>query len=143
MRTSKAVNLGRLVETFKTSGAYFQRAALVSALSFTFFLAMMTAFYIRSWPGYFGLATAFLAVNIFTLIGIWMQKKNVVRVFENGLAYRNGRIRWNEVNGIKYTRNSGLVISHNGGESLNLPPSIESLPRLTELIRSSVEKARK
>ncbi|MDM7922603.1 MAG: hypothetical protein QUS14_09920 [Pyrinomonadaceae bacterium] len=142
MRRSAATNLGRLTGTFQTSAAYFQRAALIAGLSFVFFLAMMIAFYVRQWPGYFGLATAFMVVNIFTLIGIWIQKKNVVRVHENGLSYRKLRVAWNDIERLKYTRASGLEITYAAGKLLKIPSSIDSLPEITERIRNSVEAVR-
>jgi len=45
-----------------------QRAVFIAVLSFLFFLAMMSAFYVRQSILYFLLATAFLIVYIITMI---------------------------------------------------------------------------
>lgn len=48
--------------------AQLQRAVFIAVLSFLFFLAMMTMFYIRQSMLYFLLASAFLVVYIVTMI---------------------------------------------------------------------------
>ena len=67
------VDLGRAVSKHPTAAVYVQRAAIVTALSFFFFLGMLLVFYVRQQIVYFVLSTAFLVVYIFTMIGWVMQ----------------------------------------------------------------------
>ena len=89
--------LGKLVAVHSTSPAFLQRAAIVAALSFLFFLVALIFYLI--WPNflYFVLATGFLIVQIFTMIGWWMQKRIAVSIYSNGVAYRNRDLRWSEI----------------------------------------------
>ena len=77
--------LGRLVTIYGVQPAYMQRAVFVVILSFVFFLAMMFTFYWRQGFVYFLLASAFLLVYIVTLSSWLMQRRNLVKVYENGI----------------------------------------------------------
>ena len=86
----KPQGLGPLISTHGTSPKFVQRAAVVALASFAFFLLMMAAFYARPQIGYFVLATAFLVVALFTLIGIWMQKRSTIGTRTLGALARGG-----------------------------------------------------
>jgi hypothetical protein len=95
LETTKS--LGKLQAVYKTSPLYLQRAAIVVIVSFVFFLAMLIAFSIRQNLGYFLLATAFLIVQLFTLFGWITQRKNELKLYENGFTYRKNICLWNEI----------------------------------------------
>jgi len=95
-------NLGRLVETHGTSPVYLQRAAIVTPLSFVFFLGMLVAYYVRQHIGYFALSTAFLVVYVLTLVSWATQKRNVVSIFENGIRYKKFSGCWEEIESVNH-----------------------------------------
>ena len=91
------LQLGKLESVRGISPAFLQRAAFVAVLSFVFFIAMMVGFYIRQNVGYFLLATAFLIVQILTLLCWLMQRRNEFRLYENGFTYKNKTFLWDEI----------------------------------------------
>lgn len=130
-------DLGKLLAVHSTSPLFLQRATIVAFASFVFFLVMLAAFYVRPQIGYFVLATAFLVVNLFTLIGIWMQKRNVVKIFENGIEYKKFRAAWNEIESVKADQ-SGLQLAK-PGESTLVPASIDRFESIVSSVRSALE----
>ena len=77
-----------IVSMHTTSPAYMQRAAIVAAVSFVFFLLTLLAFYVRQQIGYFVLSTAFLVVYLLTMISWVIRRRAAVRLHEGGLKYR-------------------------------------------------------
>ena len=132
-------NLGRLTSSHRTSPMFVQRAAIVALVSFSFFLVMLAAFYVRPQIGYFVLATAFLVVDLFTLIGIWMQKRNVVNIHENGIAYKKFRAAWDEIDAVKADK-SGLIITK-PRESALIPASIEGFDLIVRSLKAALENS--
>ena len=102
--------LGRLRAVYGTSPVLLQRAAITAIVAFIFFLAMLIAFSIRQNFGYFILATAFLVVQLFTLTGWITQRKNELKIFENGFTYRKKNCFWNEIAAIEEKIKNGLLI---------------------------------
>lgn len=131
-------NLGKIISMHGTSPVFLQRASIVAILSFLFFLAMLITFYTRQQFGYFVLSTAFLVVNIFTLIGWLMQKRNVVKVYENGLNYRKAAVNWDEIASVNADNHSGLTITKVSGEQLTIPRSIDGIGKLAAHIREHI-----
>jgi len=107
--------LGKLQGVYGTSPVFLQRAAIVAIVSFLFFLAMLVAFSIRQNLGYFLLATAFLIVQLFTLFGWVTQRKNELRLFENGFTYRKHTCFWDEIASMNLIMMSRLI----GGEKIS------------------------
>ena len=132
-------NLGKLVAVHSTSPAFLQRAAIVAALSFLFFLVALIFYLV--WPNflYFALATGFLIVQIFTMIGWWMQKRNAVSIYANGIVHRNVRLHWDEIAGVSTPSDGGLKIDVANGDCLIIPASIHGLDRLQVFIRERSE----
>ncbi|MGQ0540882.1 MAG: hypothetical protein ACT4O9_03395 [Blastocatellia bacterium] len=79
---------------------------------------------------YFVLATAFLVVNIFTMIGLLMQKRNVLKVYEKGFRYRNTSLIWPEIASAKFGEHLGLVIAKTNGEQMTIPRTVDGLNKL-------------
>jgi hypothetical protein len=136
----KPVNLGKLISKHPTAPAYVQRAAIVALLSFVFFLAMLFVFLMRQQAGYLILAAAFLVVNIFTLIGFLMQRRNVVRVFENGISYGKAKIEWKSVKTIQSEEKNGLTVVANDGTAISIPKTISGFESLAKHILTKVEQ---
>lgn len=128
-------NLGKLLAFHGTSPAYLQRAAIVAVLSFLFFFATLIAFYVRQNLLYFLLAIGFLIVNIITMIGWWLQKRNKVEVFDHGMVYRKKRIRWNEIDSIDHVSDAGLRLVARDGRSIVIPRSVHNIDVLADHIR--------
>lgn len=133
-----AENLGRLVSSHATSAAYLQRAAIVAVVSFFFFLAMLAAFYIRQQFGYFLLASGFLVVYVFTLIGWVMQKRSLVRIYEGGLKYKKFRAAWDEIQSV--TANAqGLRLTKSNREKTLIPASVTGFEHIVYAVKRGVE----
>lgn len=113
-----------------------QRSLIVAAVSFAFFLVMMIAFYARQWFVYFLLATSFLIVNLFTLIGIWLQRRNNVRLHDKGLIYKKTTVLWKDISKLKLDPRCGLTIELEDSHTLNIPAVIEGLPGIAAHIDS-------
>jgi hypothetical protein len=101
--------LGKLQGVYGTSPVFLQRAAIVAVVSFLFFLAMLAAFSIRQNIGYFLLATAFLFVQLFTLFGWITQRKNELKLFENGFTYLKYTCFWDEIAAMNLRMESRLI----------------------------------
>lgn len=130
--------LGKLIAVHSTSPAFLQRAAIVAALSFLFFLIALIFYLLWQSFLYFVLATGFLIVQLFTIIGWWMQKRNAVNIYSNGILYRRRAIFWNEVKGAELKEDSSLDIRLSTDEILSLPPSIQGLDRVRTYIRERI-----
>ncbi len=129
-------NLGKLISKHPTAPAFIQRAAIVALLSFLFFLAMLIAFLARQHFGYLILAAAFLVVNIFTMIGFVMQRRNIVKVFENGLSYGKTKIEWISISSISNDEKRGAVIEADDGTGIIIPRSIADFDNLVSYIHT-------
>ena len=104
----------------------------MAALSFLFFLLCLV-FYI-AWQElpFFVLAIAFLIVQIITMIGWWMQKRNAVSIYANGLVYRKRSLFWNEIAEVETLTDGGLKIDSKDGDGLLISASIQSLDRIAK-----------
>jgi hypothetical protein len=124
-------SLGKLQAVYGTSPAYLQRAAMTAIISFVFFLAMLFVFSIRQNIGYFLLATAFLIVQIFTLVGWVTQSRSRLEIFENGFAYRKKTCRWNEIAAINIKTGKkeqmSCEVTKKNGEKIHLSEVIHNL----------------
>src|SRR5687768_17745880 len=117
-------DLGSLVSVHGTSAVFLQRAAIVTVLSFFFFMAMLVVFYVRQQMVYFVLSTAFLIVYIFTMIGWVMQKRNLVSIHENGIAYRKFAAKWDEIKSVRAEAKAGVTIVKTDGESVTIGETV-------------------
>lgn len=132
------LQLGKLESTYAVAPAYVQRAVVVAVASFVCFLAMMAGFYLRQNIGYFLLSTAFLIVYILTMFGLLMLKRNVVKVYENGISYRKFTARWEEITAANVLtdahRKSQAEIIKNDGEKIMLSDAIEGFAEIVKKI---------
>ena len=125
-------NLGKLIAVHSTSPAFLQRAAIVAGLSFVFFLVTFIFYLVWQSFLYFVLATGFLIVLVFTMAGWWMQKRNAVSIYANGIVYRKCTIFWHEITEVEMRSDGGLKIDSKKGEGMTIPPAVESLDRIRE-----------
>ncbi|MFL6469204.1 MAG: hypothetical protein ACJ72Z_14700 [Pyrinomonadaceae bacterium] len=123
-----------MIAAFPTAPSYIQRAAIIALLSFVFFLAMLVAFLFRQQSGYLILAAAFFVLNLFTLAGFLMQRRNVASLFENGIKYKALTAYWNEIVSID-DGNEGITIVKADGSAIKIPRSVDDLGRLNFLLR--------
>ena len=128
-------NLGKLESVHTISPVYLQRAAIIAVLSFVFFMAMLIGFYSRRNIGYFMLSSAFLVVYFFTLVSWVMQRRNVVKIFENGIRYKKFESHWDEIESAAYEE-THIEIKNTNKETTNIPASIQGFERITEVIRN-------
>lgn len=121
-------NLGRPVSVHGVSPAYMQRAAIIAVLSFIFFLVMLVIFSFRRQMGYFILASAFLAVEIFTLLGLYSSRKNVLKTFERGFQYKKEQVLWNEIESVNDGPDgAGLEVIRKDADKIVLPGALYDL----------------
>ena len=129
-------NLGRTISVHGTSPALLQRAAIVAILSFLFFLTTLLLFYTQQQMIYFLLSTAFLIIYIFTMVGWVMQKRNVVTIHENGLAYKKFKTTWNEIKSVNSTVTSGITIVTEQGEQVVIGRNVSDIAGIARAIRN-------
>lgn len=132
--------LGKLIAVHSTSPAFLQRAVLVAALSFLFFLVTLIFYLVWQSFLYFVLATGFLIVQLLTMIGWWMQKRNAVSIYSNGLAYRRRSLAWNEISDVERSADASLMISVSVGEGINIPASIHGLDRIESYVHARIAR---
>jgi hypothetical protein len=113
--------------------ALVQRAAIVAVLAFVFFLAMLAVFSYRQSIGYFVLASAFLVVEIFTLTGLFAQRRNVLQIFEKGLCYKKQCRGWSEIGSLTPDK-TGLKLGLKDGTEITLPNTLQEFARAAKQI---------
>ncbi len=96
---------------------------------------MLMVFFLRQQVGYLVLAAAFFVVNIFTLIGFEMQKRNVLKVYEKGLSYRKVTVRWTEIAAVDADSKTGFSITKIGGDKIEIPGSIDGVGKVASFVR--------
>ena len=136
MIPSKQKDLGSVVSVHGTSGVFLQRGAIVTILSFFFFMAMLVVFYVRQQVIYFVLSTAFLIVYIFTLIGWVMQRRNTVSIYENGIGHRSFVAAWDEIQSVKADPKAGITIVKTNGASVTIPKTIADVDQIALIIKN-------
>ncbi|MDI1241624.1 MAG: hypothetical protein PSX80_06850, partial [bacterium] len=87
---------------------------------------------------YFVLATGFLIVQIFTMTGWWMQKRNAVTIYANGLQYRKRTLRWSEIERVERRDDLSLAIISYVGEGIVIPSSFQGTDRIESFIRERI-----
>lgn len=140
------MRLGKLESVHGIAPAFMQRAVIVAVLSFLFFMAMMLGFYVRQNIGYFLLASAFLIVYVLTMFGWLVMRKNVVKVYENGLTYKKFAVVWDEIAAVETktanNKKSGYEISKKDGEKIVLSETIDGIELIIKRIQQSQNRER-
>jgi hypothetical protein len=131
-------DLGKLRGVYGVSPLFMQRAAAVSLLSFIFFLLMMGGFYWRQNIGYFLLATAFLAVNVLTLIGWIAIRRKTVQIYEFGFRFKNFCALWDEISAVERA-DTAFKITKVDGSSFELPNAIDKADAIAAIITSRMK----
>ena len=116
-----------------------QRAAIVGVLSLLFFFATLIAFYIRQDFPFFLLATAFLIVYVFTMIGWWMQKRNALYIYDRGITYRKFSAEWVSIVGFE-SNQDGLTVTTAKGETATISRSIAGIDQVESYVRFRIER---
>ncbi|HJS51791.1 MAG TPA: hypothetical protein VJ781_07805 [Pyrinomonadaceae bacterium] len=132
------VELGRVISTYLTAPAFIQRAAIIAIVSFLFFLAMLLAFSARGQMIYLVLAAAFFVVNIFTLTGFVIQRRNEVKVFEKGIAYRGRQAEWDDLVSTEIDPTGQLNLQTRQQSKIVIPKTIANIGKLDEYIRHQI-----
>ena len=138
----KTEKLGKLIVEYGIAPAYLQRAVIVAVLSFFFFLATMVMF--SMWRNflYFFLSTAFLIVYLATMFGWLMLRKNVLKIYENGLTYRKFAACWSEIEAVETSRSGAKFnceIRKTKGEKITVTESIYGVEQAVKIIESKVK----
>jgi hypothetical protein len=133
-------DLGKLLSVHGASPVYMQRAVIVAVLSFIFFLAMLVVFSFRRQMGYFILAAAFLVVELFTLLGLFNQKRNILEIRERGIKYKKKSINWDEIDSLTAGNDGGLEITLKDRSKVLVPPSLFDLENARRFIVSKLPR---
>jgi hypothetical protein len=131
-------DLGRLISVHPVAPAYVQRAVFISVLSFLFFLAMMFAFYLRQSLGYFVLASAFLIIYIATLFGWLKRRRNIVKLYENGIIVNKQSLLWPQIRSCKRGSDGGLLLTNIAGEITRIPASVYGIETIEPFMETRV-----
>lgn len=131
-------NLGKLESVHGIAPAYLQRAVIIAVLSFLFFLATLAAFYARQNIGYFLLSTAFLIVYIFTMFGWIVLRKNVLKIYENGLSYKKFSATFDELEPILPKGKNSYEFSKRNGEKIILTETISDIENIVRKIDAKI-----
>lgn len=131
-------NLGRLVSVHGLQPAYLQRAVFVVVLSFLFFLGTMVIFYLQQGFVYFLLSTAFLVIYLVTMTSWILQRRNVVKLYENGIEYRKYSWLWNEIDSISAGEANTVVVSSKSGAKFTISATISGLDQIVRTIKSKL-----
>jgi hypothetical protein len=134
--------LGKLISVHMIAPAFLQRAVIVAVLAFLFFLVTMTMF--SMWRNflYFFLATAFLLVYLATMFGWLMLRKNILKIYENGLTYRKSTVRWSELERVETQTHNGKTtyrIHKAKGEPIVLSDALYELEKAVALIAARIK----
>lgn len=136
-------NLGKLVRVYTIAPAFLQRAVIVAALSFVFFLVTLGMFSIWQNFLYFFLSTGFLIVYLLTMFGWLMSRKNILKIYENGLTYRKFTARWDEIATVESNRKNGKInceIRKAKGEKIVLTDSIYQVEQAIKIIEAKIKE---
>lgn len=131
-------NLGRLVSVHGLQPAYLQRAIFVVVLSFVFFLGTMVIFYLQQGFIYFILSTAFLVIYLVTMTSWVLQRRNVVKLYENGIEYRKYSCLWNEIESISAGTANTVEVTTTAGGKFTLSATISGLDQVVKTIRTKI-----
>lgn len=140
------LELGKLESVHPTSPVYLQRAAVLAILSFVFFLAMLVAFTVWQNFMYFWMSTAFLVVELFTLFGWFTQRKNEVKIYENGFKYKKQTWLWSDVKSISVTGENQKLkgeLINKSGDKVVLTEMIAGVDLIFKRIKSEIAKSSK
>jgi ABC-type bacteriocin/lantibiotic exporter with double-glycine peptidase domain len=135
-----ATNLGKLESVHVIAPAFLQRAVIVAGLSLIFFLATLAVFSIRQSLLYFFLSTGFLIVYLLTMFGWLMMRKNILKIYENGLTYRKFTAHWNEIETVESNTKNGKInceIQTAKGEKIVLTESIYEVEKAVKFLSVS------
>ena len=131
-------NLGRIVAIHGVQAAYLQRAVFIVVLSFLFFLGTMVVFYLQQGFVYFLLSTAFLIIYVVTLFSWFMQRKNVVKIYENGIEYRKYSCLWSEIQSIAAGEKNTVEIRTKAGGRFAISSVITNLDQIISTIQTKI-----
>jgi ABC-type bacteriocin/lantibiotic exporter with double-glycine peptidase domain len=133
--------LGKLVSIHGIAPAYLQRAVIIAVLSFIFFLTMLAVFSVRQNFVYFFLSTAFLIIYLLTMFSWLMMRKNILKIYENGLSYRKLTARWDEIEAIETQKKGDKInceIRKKKGEEIVLTESIYQVEQAIKMIEDKL-----
>lgn len=131
-------NLGRIVTIHGVQPAYLQRAVFVVVLSFLFFLGTMVVFYLQQGFVYFILSTAFLVIYIVTMTSWVLQRRNVVKIYENGIEYRKYSCLWNEIESISAGEGNTVEVRTKAGGKFAIAATISGLDQIVKTIQTKI-----
>lgn len=132
------LRLGRLESIHGIAPAFLQRAVIVAVLSFLFFLAMLLVFYIRQNILYFLLSTAFLLVYLLTMVGWLLLRKNILKVYENGILYRKFSATWKDIKAISPQGKNRFEIIKSNNEKVIISEILENLDGIVRRIKTEI-----
>ena len=138
----KTQSLGKLVVTFGIAPAFLQRAVIIAVLSFLFFLTTLAMFSLWRNFLYFFLSTAFLIVYLATMFSWLMMRKNLLKIYENGLSYRKFTARWDEIETLELNKKDAKInceIRKKKGEKITLTESIQGVEQAVGVIREKIK----
>lgn len=140
--TKEPENLGKLIAVYGIAPSFLQRVVIIAVLSFLFFLVTMVMFSMWKLFLYFFLSTAFLIVYLLTMFSWLMLRKNILKIYENGMTYRKFTAHWNEIEAVEKSRKDAKLnfeIRKKKGEGITLTESIYQVEQAIPIIESKIK----
>ena len=128
--------LGQLNAVYRPAPAFLQRAVFLTILSFVFFLGTMFIYYVRQGFVYFILASAFLVLYVISLISFFGQRKNLLKVYELGIEFKNNKALWTDIESVS---DEG-VVQITGDRKMVIPKSLGNFDDIVRHVRSMVQR---
>jgi len=129
-------DLGKLIAVYGPAPAFLQRAVFLTILSFVFFLGTMFIYYVRQGFVYFILASAFLVLYVISLISFFGQRKNLLKVYELGIEFKNNKALWTDIESVS---DEG-VVQITGDRKMVIPKSLGNFDDIVRHVRSMVQR---
>jgi hypothetical protein len=126
-------DFGKLIAVFGLAPAHLQRAVFITVLSFLFFLGTMVVYYVRPHILYFFLSSGFLIVYLVTFLGVFLQRRTALKIFEHGFTYNKAAATWRDVLAV----DEEGITTHRG-ERVAISKALEDRDRAMSLLRAKV-----
>lgn len=98
----------------------------------------MVIFYLQQGFVYFLLSTAFLVIYLVTMISWILQRRNIVKLYENGIEYRKYSCFWNEIESLSAGEANTVEVRTKAGGKFTISATISGLDQIVRTIKSKL-----
>lgn len=98
----------------------------------------MVIYYLQQGFVYFLLSTAFLVIYLITMTSWILQRRNVVKIYENGIEYRKFSCLWNEIGSISAGESNTVLVKTKAGGKFTIPAAISGLDKIVAALKKNI-----